>query len=46
MEKIEFLVAQEQVTSPESVSVGNQLWELSSLQLALVGGGSGDVTLV
>ena len=47
MEKIEFLVAQEQqVTSQESVSVGNQLWELSSLQLALVGGGSGDVTLV
>ena len=25
--------------------VGDQLWELSGLQLALVGGGSGDVTL-
>ena len=36
--------AQDQIASPDTLE--SRLSELSTLQLALVGGGSGDVTLV
>ena len=45
MEKIELEVSQANVTLLKE-DIENQVWELNSLQLALVGGGSGDVTLV